>query len=194
MSKIAPQNNASAPISGNAPPQYVDQPPRSSTSSKYGSTSADIPDSAPLLGGSSSSTGRNAWMDHPADDDLPDDFKVGVTVIDCDVEIRVAFIRKVYSILFVQILLTSIVALAMSLPSVVEFTHENSWTLWIPMGGSLVSLFGVYWKRHSFPANLIMLGIFTMLEAVMIGAVTSYYEARIVNFSPWYLWYAKKSL
>lgn len=164
-----------------APPQYADEPPRPSGSSgsKYGSLSPDVPSSASLLNTSSSS--RNTWMDHPADDDLPDDFKVGVTVIDCDVEIRVAFIRKVYSILFAQLLVTSIVAVGMSLPAAVEFTHGNPWTIWVPMLGSLVALGGVYWKRHSFPANMIMLGIFTLLEAVMIGAVTSYYESRIVS-------------
>jgi FtsH-binding integral membrane protein len=140
-----------------------------------------MPASAPLLQSSSASASRNTWMDQPGSDDLPDDFKVGVTVIDCDVEIRVAFIRKVYSILFVQLLATSAVALAMSLPAVVAFTHANAWIMWAPMLGSLVALFGVYWKRHDFPANIIMLGLFTMLEAVMIGAVTSYYESRIVS-------------
>jgi FtsH-binding integral membrane protein len=123
-------------------------------------------------------------MDQAADDDLPDDFKVGVTVIDCDVEIRVAFIRKVYSILFVQLLATSLVALAMSLPAAIEFTHANPWTMWVPMLGSLVALFGVYWKRHEHPLNLVLLGLFTLLEAVMIGSVTSYYESRIVRDPP----------
>jgi hypothetical protein len=33
-------------------------------------------------------------MDQP-DDDLPDDFKVGVNVVDCDVAIRMGFVRKV---------------------------------------------------------------------------------------------------
>ncbi|KAI9633854.1 inhibitor of apoptosis-promoting Bax1-domain-containing protein [Dioszegia hungarica] len=171
-----------------APPQYSDQAPASPPSSKgskskYGATApSDVPSTAPLLAQSSMAAGasRNAWMDQAADDDLPDDFKVGVTVIDCDVEIRVAFIRKVYSILFVQLLATSLVALAMSLPAAIEFTHANPWTMWVPMLGSLVALFGVYWKRHEHPLNLVLVGLFTLLEAVMIGSVTSYYESRIV--------------
>lgn len=36
--------------------------------------------------------------------DLPDDFKYGVSVYESSPEIRNAFIRKVYSILFVQLL------------------------------------------------------------------------------------------
>ena len=126
---------------------------------------------------------RNAWMDQPSSDDLPDDFKVGVTVIDCDAEIRLAFIRKVYAILFLQLLSTAAVALAMSVPAAVEFTHANSWIIWIPMLGSFATLLGVYLKRHDYPMNMILLGMFTMCEAVMIGAVTSYYESRIVRLS-----------
>lgn len=168
-----------------APPQYTDepQPVQSSTSKKYGATSSaeDAISSQPLL---AHSTGRNAWMDQPSSDDLPDDFKVGVNVIDCDAEIRVAFIRKVYTVLFIQILTTSIVATLMSTQPAIEFTHNNTWIMWIPMLGSFVALLGVYWKRHQHPVNLVMLGLFTLLEAWMIGTITSYYESRIVCLSP----------
>jgi hypothetical protein len=34
-------------------------------------------------------------MDQPEDGDLPDDFKIGVAVVECDVEIRMGFVRKV---------------------------------------------------------------------------------------------------
>ncbi|WVQ83637.1 hypothetical protein IAT38_005779 [Cryptococcus sp. DSM 104549] len=164
-----------------SPPRYSDNPsqPNSATAKGYGTTPADVPATEPLLAAQASSS-RNAWVDEAASDDVPDDFKVGVNVIDCDVEIRMAFIRKVYSILFVQLLATALVSLAMSLPKAVDFTHSNPWIMWIPMIGSFVSLFFVYWKRHHHPANLILLGLFTMFEATMIGLATSYYESRIV--------------
>jgi FtsH-binding integral membrane protein len=157
-----------------SPPKYTDSAPKS-----YGATPS-APATEPLLAAQSSSS-RNAWLDSP-DDDLPDDFKVGVAVIDCDAEIRLAFIRKVYSILFVQLLATSAVSLALSHPAAVAFHQEHPWTLWIPMVGSFAALGGVYWKRHQHPANLILLGLFTIFEAMMIGTITSYYDSRIVSF------------
>jgi hypothetical protein len=76
-----------------APPEYHSD--ASPTAKTYGAT-PDASSSAPLLGGAAASTSaRNAWMDQPDDGDLPDDFKVGVNVVDCDVEIRMGFVRKV---------------------------------------------------------------------------------------------------
>jgi len=119
-------------------------------------------------------------MDQPGEDDLPDDCKVGVAVIDCDAAIRVAFIRKVYSILFIQLLATVGVSMILSLPAATDFMQQHAWIIWIPCLGSFAALGGVYWKRHQHPANLILLGLFTMFEAMMVGTVVSYYESRIV--------------
>ncbi|WWC72252.1 uncharacterized protein I206_106214 [Kwoniella pini CBS 10737] len=171
-----------------SPPRYTDNPQAAPLPAKksYGATPNDAEASQPLLAAAQASTsaqsglGRNAWMDEGSPDDLPDDFKVGVNVIDCDTEIRLAFIRKVYSILFLQLVLTSVVSLGMSFPVVSDFTKQNSWIIWIPLVGSMVSLFMVYWKRHHHPANLILLGIFTLFEAMSIGFVTSMVEGRIV--------------
>lgn len=120
-------------------------------------------------------------MSQPGEDDLPDDFKVGVAVIDCDAAIRLAFIRKVYSILGMQLLASTLVAMGMSFPSVANFMQAHAWIIWIPMLGSFASMAGVYWKRHQHPANLILLGLFTIFEAMLVGTVTSYYESRIVR-------------
>lgn len=160
-----------------APPKYTDAP---SPMKSYGTAPSEGNVAEPLLATQSGSS-RNAWMDQPSGDDLPDDFKIGVNVIDCDAEIRLAFIRKVYSILFVQLLLTSIISLGMSLPVAVEFNQEHPWMIYIPMLCSFASLFGVYWKRHQHPANLILLGLFTVFEAMLVGTITSFYESRIVR-------------
>lgn len=163
-------------MSAPAPPKYTDNP---APMKGYGATPTDAAVTEPLLAAQAGSS-RNAWMDQPAGDDLPDDFKIGVNVIDCDAEIRLAFIRKVYSILFVQLLLTSIISLCLSLPAAVAFNQEHPWMIYIPMVCSFASLFGVYWKRHQHPANLVLLGLFTVFEAMLVGTVTSYYESRIV--------------
>jgi hypothetical protein len=78
------------------PPQYTDSGPHPKT---YGTAEGlDTTAQHSLLGHAGPSTARgNAWIDQPEDDDLPDDFKVGVNVADCDVQIRMAFIRKIYS-------------------------------------------------------------------------------------------------
>lgn len=173
-----------------APPKYTDDPvpapssPSGSASKAPTKSYGAVPSaqsSAPLLSSPPPSSSRNAWMNQPSDDDLPDDFKVGVTVIDCDPEIRLAFIRKVYSILFIQLLCTAVVGVGMSTNAAITYTHENPWIVWVPMIGSFVSLLGTYWKRHDFPLNMVMLGLFTLFEAVMVGAVTSYYESKIVS-------------
>lgn len=158
-----------------SPPKYTDNPTKS-----YGAAPIDAPATQPLLAAQAGSS-RNAWMDQPSEDDLPDDFKVGVSVYDCDAEIRLAFIRKVYSILFVQLLMTSVISLLLSLPAAVDFTHSHGWVIYIPMAGSFASLFGVYMRRHQHPSNLILLGLFTIFESMLIGTVTSYYESRIVS-------------
>lgn len=160
-----------------SPPRYADSAPKS-----YGATPSSSANE-PLLGAQpqAGSSSRNAWLDSP-DDDIPDDFKVGVAVIDCDAEIRLAFIRKVYSILFVQLLATSLVSLGLSHPAAVAFHQDHPWFIYIPMVGSFASLLGVYWKRHQHPANLVLLGLFTIFEAMMVGTITSYYDSRIVSF------------
>ncbi|KAI9571686.1 hypothetical protein HD554DRAFT_1806685 [Boletus coccyginus] len=62
----------------------------------------------PLLGRASSPGG--GFYDQPEPGDVPDDFKYGVTVSESSAEVRAAFVRKVYTILFCQILATCLVA------------------------------------------------------------------------------------
>lgn len=49
------------------------------------------------------------------------------------------------------------------------------------MIGSFVSLFFVWMKRHSHPANIILLGLFTVFEAWLVGTIVGMYESRIVR-------------
>lgn len=88
----------------------VDPPTYSSPSAKkqYGATSGSSP-SEPLLGSSQqqyasgSQAPRNDWDAEGSEDGIPDDFKIGVTVSQSSRDVRQAFVRKVYSVLFVQI-------------------------------------------------------------------------------------------
>ncbi|KIH93745.1 bax inhibitor family protein [Sporothrix brasiliensis 5110] len=115
------------------------------------------------------------------DSDLPDDFKFGGSVAEATVSIRNQFVRKVYAILTIQLLATSALG-------AVSFLSEGYRT-WIQTHPALVfvSLFGAmgflgltYWKRKSYPANLLFLAGFTVLEAYSISVIVSFYEASIV--------------
>merc|ERR1711964_103169 len=89
---------------------------------------------------------------------IPADVKIGVTVDQSDPSIRALFVRKVYTLLFVQLLGTTIVAGAMSSLGAAAWIYQHVWTMWIPLVGSLVSIGLVYWKAHEHPLNLIFLG------------------------------------
>ncbi|KJR86122.1 bax inhibitor family protein [Sporothrix schenckii 1099-18] len=115
------------------------------------------------------------------DSDLPDDFKFGGSVAEATVSIRNQFVRKVYAILTIQLLATSALG-------AVSFLSEG-YRKWIQTHPALVfvSLFGAmgflgltYWKRKSYPANLLFLAGFTVLEAYSISVIVSFYEASIV--------------
>jgi FtsH-binding integral membrane protein len=91
------------------------------------------------------------------------------------------FIRKVYAILTVQLLLTAI------LSSVSFFSHSyrrwiqsNSWMMWGSLFGAIAFMLLTFWKRKSYPTNLLFLTGFTLLEAYTISVITSFYESRIV--------------
>ena len=79
-----------------------------------------------------------------------------------------------------QLLATTIVAALLHQPSGQAFIRSNPWTLWVSIFASFGTLIAVHFKRHAYPTNLILLGLFTVAESFMIGTVTSYYSAQIV--------------
>ncbi|EJU04304.1 glutamate binding protein [Dacryopinax primogenitus] len=160
------------------PPPSYQAPP--SPSKNYGA--ADETQQA-LLGegvATTSTAARNAIFDQPAADDLPDDFKYGTTVSESAVEIQQAFVRKVYSILFVQILGTVIVAAGMRTEDAMFFVKQHPSVVIVPLFGTLINLGVLFWKRHSHPLNLVLLATFTLMESVAIGAAVAYYDQVVV--------------
>jgi hypothetical protein len=151
-----------------APPSYGAATPPKSTRDEA---------SEPLLAGpSTSAAAARAFAQ-----ELEDDFKYGVSVADSAMEIRLAFVRKVYSILFAQILGTVIVSAVVSQsPSIINWVQEHSWIVLLTLVGSLVNMGFLYWKRHDHPANLILLASFTAIEAFTVGIIVAFYETKIV--------------
>jgi FtsH-binding integral membrane protein len=114
-------------------------------------------------------------------DNLPDDFKFGGVVAEATLDIRMAFIRKVYAILTVQLLATAAVsALSMMSVSYKTWIQTHQWPMWASLIGSFVFLGLTFWKRKSYPTNLLFLAGFTVMEAYSISVIVSFTDSKIV--------------
>jgi len=121
------------------------------------------------------------FPDQPEEGDVPDDFKYGVTVSESSPEVRAAFIRKVYTILFCQILATCLVAGGISqYTSAIVWVKTHKWSLFVPLIGTLINLVLLFWKRHSHPLNFVLLSTFTAFEAFTLGILTASIDNVIV--------------
>ncbi|KAK3311586.1 inhibitor of apoptosis-promoting Bax1-domain-containing protein [Chaetomium strumarium] len=141
------------------------QPPPS-----YQAESSSAQDSDRLFAGPRSS-----------EDNIPDDFKFGGSVAEATVEIRNQFIRKVYTILTVQLLATGgVSALSFMSDGYKSWIQSHPGVVWGSLIGSIVFMLLTFWKRHSYPTNLLFLSGFTLLEAYTISVIVSFYSASIV--------------
>ncbi|KAF7316558.1 hypothetical protein MIND_00175100 [Mycena indigotica] len=112
---------------------------------------------------------------------IPDDFKYGTTVSDSAPQIRKAFVRKVYSILMIQIFATIIIAGTVSQSSqAIDWVMNHLWALFVPAILALVNLILLQWKRHLHPLNLVLLSTFTLLEAYVVGIAVAHYDNQII--------------
>ncbi|KIY53461.1 hypothetical protein FISHEDRAFT_63361 [Fistulina hepatica ATCC 64428] len=167
------------------PPSYgTNDPQGKNTQNHFQETAAAAAASSSGLGG--------AYFDQPEANDVPDDFKYGTCVADSALEIRLAFVRKVYSILlqslefnfpskfFLQ-LATCIVGGAISSSSSALFwVTTHTWSFYVPLFGTLFILGFLYWKRHSYPINFVLLSVFTLMEAFTLGVTVAFFDKTIV--------------
>ncbi|KAF1945580.1 transmembrane BAX inhibitor motif-containing protein 4 [Clathrospora elynae] len=115
------------------------------------------------------------------DDNLPDDFKFGGVVAEATLDIRMAFIRKVYAILTVQLFATAAVSfVSMTSATYKNWIQTNEWMMWVTMFGAFAFLGLTFWKRKSYPMNLLFLAGFTAMEAYSISVIVSFTESKIV--------------
>lgn len=115
------------------------------------------------------------------DDNLPDDFKFGGVVAEATLDIRMAFVRKVYAILTVQLLATALLSsISFFSTGYKKWIQSNQWMMWVSLFGAIGFMLLTFWKRKSYPTNLIFLAGFTALEAYSISVITSFYESTIV--------------
>ncbi|KAI7807834.1 transmembrane BAX inhibitor motif containing 1a [Triplophysa rosa] len=98
--------------------------------------------------------------------------------------VRHTFIRKVYLILAVQLLITfGIVAIFTFVESVAGFVRRNPAIYWTSYAVYFIThmvLVCCQGPRRRFPWNLILLTIFTLALSYMTGTVASYYSTKAV--------------
>jgi len=102
-----------------------------------------------------------------------------------DKAVRLGFIRKVYSILCAQLVLTMSVMGFFFIDSVKKWSvqPQNQWVFWLAFVFMFVSLIAMACcpdVRRKTPHNYIFLTIFTAAEGLMLGAVTATYDVAEV--------------
>lgn len=116
-----------------------------------------------------------------SEDNIPDDFKFGGSVAEATLDIRNQFVRKVYTILTAQLLATGAVStISFVSPAYKEWIQSHPALVFVSLFGAIGFMLLTYWKRHSYPTNLLFLSGFTLLEAYSISVVVSLYDTSIV--------------
>jgi len=110
-----------------------------------------------------------------------DDFMYGSSVASAHVYIRLNFLRKVYGILSVQLLLTTIVgALCMLVEPVKMYLQSSSVLLTLSAIASFGFLIALHVYSREVPMNYILLGLFTLCESVLVGTAVTFYDVQVV--------------
>jgi len=101
------------------------------------------------------------------------------SVYDCNPAIKAAFIRKVYSILSVQLILTVCgAATFMFVDSARSFALSSTGVFYTALFLPFGLLFALMCYKDKHPTNMYLLSAFTLCEAYTIGVVCArYYEA-----------------
>lgn len=108
--------------------------------------------------------------------------KKGETVLNSSVPVRMAFLRKVYGILSVQLAMTTLVSsFIMFMPSIQMFFIRNSWLMIINMLANIGITFPLISKRKEYPTNFKLMGAFTVLNSFSLGMIISQYDLAIVT-------------
>lgn len=112
---------------------------------------------------------------------IEDDFNYGSSVASASVHIRMAFLRKVYSILSLQVLLTTMTsAFFLYFETIRTFVHGSPALILVFAIGSLGCIIALTLNRHKHPLNLYLLFGFTLFEALAVAFVVTFYDVYII--------------
>ncbi|KAI7791800.1 protein lifeguard 4 [Triplophysa rosa] len=112
---------------------------------------------------------------------IEDDFNYGTNVASASVHIRMDFLRKVYTILSLQIIITTVVSgVFMLCDPIKSFVHSSPALVLISAVGSLILLLALAVYRHQHPINLYLLFGFTLLESLSVATAVTFYDYTVV--------------
>jgi protein lifeguard len=98
--------------------------------------------------------------------------------------LRHGFIRKVFSIVGLQLLLTfGIVAIFVLVPALKAFVQANVWSLYLAISLSFSIVIMLSCKISVFarsPGNMIGLFVFTLCEAYLVGTISSFFNVDLI--------------
>jgi FtsH-binding integral membrane protein len=104
-----------------------------------------------------------------------------LNVAHSDRQIRMAFVRKIYILLTLQLAVTAgISAVFYSVDSVRQWVQHNTWMLILTTVLSIVFLLALMYFRRRHPLNLSLLAMFTLCMAYTVGLATSFYSVIVV--------------
>ncbi|EMG48794.1 bxi1 Bax inhibitor 1 [Candida maltosa Xu316] len=114
-------------------------------------------------------------------DNIPDDFKYSVSVASCELPLRQLFIRKVYSLLTIQLMGTVVMGLIVrSSDSFKVWALTNTWLLILAFVGAIGFMIGAFYKARSYPVNLILLAGFTVCESYTLGVACAFVDSSVL--------------
>jgi len=114
-------------------------------------------------------------------DNIKNDFSYNNNVAGAAKHIRMGFLRKVYSLLSMQLGLTTLIgAVFLFTPGVKEVVQGNSWLLLPAFILSFVLLIALHIKRKETPINFILLAGFTVVQAYTVGVLVTFFDQSVV--------------
>lgn len=98
--------------------------------------------------------------------------------------VRNGFIRKVFGIVMIQLAVTvGFACVCLYVDQVRSYIHQNRWvyiTSWVVSFVLVMMISCVESIRRKYPVNLMLLGLFTIAMAVLVGTITAYHDISVV--------------
>lgn len=113
--------------------------------------------------------------------EIPEDFKYADIVAECTIDIRHQFMRRVYTLLVAQLVITAgLSAFIMANASFQLWILSHQWSMWVAVFFSFAFMLAAMAVQRQYPLNLFFLFLFTISESFMVGVSTSMFDTRIV--------------
>jgi len=114
------------------------------------------------------------------DDDLftiaPENISNNNSVAEQPIDVRMSFLRKVYSILTVQLVtMVAVATFMVTSEEITSFVQTNPGIMIVAMLLSLVCMIALKFKERETPTNYLLLAIFTLLESYLVGVIVTLY-------------------